>query len=176
MSMFARHVDAKVVTLSWRRTVVVEQGFWEFRRTSWKPHGDNVRNVRTLHTTEPDIVGGRGSMRPALNTGAPRGSSAHEVMAEHTYFEYEELVWRKHRSYSAKGDGPGDLHWPEFTLGPDQREGERRESYRATFDAGGDEYRAELDEATWRTLKRIGRRCRLKVSGLSGEVKHVEPT
>jgi hypothetical protein len=33
---------------------------------------------------------------------------------------------------------------------------------------------AELDEATWRRL-RIGRRCRLKISGLGDEVKQVTP-
>jgi hypothetical protein len=172
MSVFGRHLDAKVTALSWRRTVVVEQGFWEFRRTSWKPHGDGVRNINTVHTREPDIVGGHSGPREGVSLARDR---THEVMAEHTYFEHEELVWRTHRSYTAKGDGPGDVHWPEYTLGADQRIGERRESYRATFAAGSDEYKAELDEATWRTLKRVGRRCRLKVSALSGEVKQVDP-
>jgi hypothetical protein len=173
MSMFARHVGARVTALTWRRTVVIEQGFWEFRRTSWKPHGDHIRNLVTKHDKTPDIVGGRGSRRPAWD---PNAGHAHEVMAEHTYFEYEELVWRKHRSLTAKGDGPADLHWPEYTLGPDQRVSERRESYRATFAADEYEYKAELDEATWRSLKRVGRKCELKVGAATGEVKHVEPT
>jgi hypothetical protein len=71
---------------------------------------------------------------------------------------------------------PADVRWPEYALGPDQRVSERREAYRAKFSAGGedseDEYAAELDEATWRTLK-AGLRCRLKVGALSGEVKQV---
>jgi hypothetical protein len=173
MSMFGRQVEARVTSLAWRRTVVVEQGFWEFRRTSWKPHGDQVRNVQTLHSTDPDIVGGRQgySTRPS-----PRVNPAHEVLAEHTYFEYEELVWRKHRSLTAKGDSPADLRWPEYELKPDQRIAERRETYRATFGAkDGDEFTADLDEETWRSLKRTGRVVRLKLSGLTHEVKHVEP-
>lgn len=175
MSVFGRQVEARVTSLAWRRTVVVEQGFWEFRRTSWKPHGDGVRNVQALHDTQPDIVGGsRSSRRPSM---APSRNPAREVLAEHTYFEYEERVWRKHRSLTAKGDSPADLHWPEYELGPDQRIAERRESYRATFAAkDGDEFTADLDEQTWRSLKRVGRLVRLKVGGLSQEVKHVEPT
>jgi hypothetical protein len=53
---------------------------------------------------------------------------------------------------------------------------ERREAYRAKFSVGDEDsedvYAAELDEATWQTLK-VGLRCRLKVGALSGEVKQV---
>jgi hypothetical protein len=175
MSVFGRQVEARVTSLAWRRTVVVEQGFWEFRRTSWKPRGGNVRNIETIHSTEPDIVGG--GRNPERPTMAPSRNPAHEVLANHTYYEYQELVWRKHRSLSAKGDSPADLHWPEYTLGPDQRIAQRRESYRATFATKNtnDELTAELDEQTWRSLKRVGRLVRLRVS-LNDEVKHVEPT
>lgn len=178
MSVFARHIQATLVALQWRRTVVVEQGLWESRSTAWKPHGDNVRNLRTVHGVEADIVGG-GSMRRA---GASMPDSrAREVVSQHTHFEYEELHWHMYRSFTAKGDGPADLRWPEYTLQPDQRISARRESYRATFSAdgggshgghGGGEFTAELDEATWRTLK-VSRRYRLKVSAFNDEVKQV---
>ena len=71
-------------------------------------------------------------------------------MAEHTYFEYEEFEWHRYRSFSAKGDTPADVRWPECTLEPDQRISERRETYHAKFSAndGDDEYATELDEAT----------------------------
>ncbi len=172
MSVFARHIQATVVTLHWRRTVVIEQGFWESRSTAWKPHGDNVRNLRTVHTMEADIVGGMNSMRRA--TPNLQQNRAREVMEQHTHFEYEEFNWRRHRSLSAKGDGPADLSWPEYTLEPDQRISERRESYRATFSVDGDggELTTELDEATWRTLK-MGRKYRLKMGAFSDEVKQV---
>ena len=173
--MFGRYVEARVTSLAWRRTVVIEQGFWEFRRTSWKPRGGNVRNIETIHSTEPDIVGG--GRNPERPTMAPSRNPAHEVLGKHTYYEYQELVWRKHRSLSAKGDSPAGLHWPEYTLGPDQRVAERRQSYRATFAVKGtqDELTTELDEQTWRSLKRVGRLARLRVN-LNHEVKHVEPT
>jgi hypothetical protein len=80
MGVLARHVDAVVVALSWKRTVVIEQGRWVSRSTSWKPHGDNVRNLRTVQRMEPDIVGGS-SMRRA-GASMPR-SRSYEVMAEH---------------------------------------------------------------------------------------------
>jgi hypothetical protein len=85
-------------------------------------------------------------------------------MSQHTHFEYEEFNWRKYRSFTAKGDSPADLCWPEHSLESDQRISERRESYRATFSVGADggEFTTELDEATWRTLK-VGRSYRLKV-------------
>ena len=96
------------------------------------------------------------------------------VLAKHTSFEYEEFTWARHRSFSASGDGPADVHWPEQDIEDSQRVSERREAYRATFSAGDDEYLTELDEATWRRL-RTGKRYRLKVSTLSGEVKEVSP-
>ncbi|HEV3381695.1 MAG TPA: hypothetical protein VG142_12025 [Trebonia sp.] len=74
---------------------------------------------------EPDIVGG---------ASMPRGN-AHEVMAKHTYFEYEEFVWHMYRAFSARGEGPADVRWPECTLEPDQRISERREIYHAKFSA-----------------------------------------
>ena len=174
MTVFSRNVDARVTALSWTRTVVIEQGRWESRRTAWKPHGDNVRNLRTVKVREPDIVGGAGMRRAGASM--PKGT-AHEVMTEHTSFEYEEFGWHKYRSFSAKGDGTADVRWPEHALEPDQRISERRATYRARFSVSADgegEYAAELDEATWRKL-RVGRRCRLKVGALSDEVKQVTP-
>jgi hypothetical protein len=175
VSVFSGHVDAVVTALSWRRTVVIEQGRWQSRRTDWKPHGDGVRNIRTVRAVEPDLIFDTHTDRRG---GSARQSGSHEVMEKHTYFEYEEFGWHKYRSFSAQGDGPADVRWPERALGPDQRISERRAAYRAKFSAGGedseDEYAAELDEATWQTLK-VGMRCRLKVGALSGEVKQVIP-
>lgn len=167
--------------------MVIEQGHWDSRRTAWKPHGDNVRNLRTLHAVQPDIEGGRGYSRGGANM---QPSRAHEVLEKHTYFEYEEFVWHKYRSFSARGDGTADVRWPEYTLEPDQRISERRETYHARFspktgagahggaqagtDDGADEYVTELDEATWRRL-RVGRRCRLTMGAFSDEVKQVTP-
>ena len=171
MSVFARHIQATLVALNWRRTVVIERGVWESRSTAWKPHGNNVRNLRTLHSNEPDIVGGANwSGRP----GAMPQSGSREVTSQHTHFEYEEFSWHKYRSFTAKGDGLADLGCPEYTLEPDQRVSERRETYRATFSVGADggEFTTELDEATWQTLK-VGRRYRLTVGAFSDEVKQV---
>lgn len=164
-----------VTALNWRRTVVIEQGRWQFRRTDWKPRGDGVRNIRTVRVVEPDLIFDTHTDRRG---GSTRQSGSHEVMEKHTHFEYEEFRWHKYRSLSAQGDGPADVRWPEYAVGPDQRISERREAYRAKFSEGGedseDEYAAELDEVTWRTLK-VGLRCRLKVGALSGEVKQVIP-
>ncbi len=101
-------------------------------------------------------------------------SKSHDVLAKHTIFEYwRNSKWRKFRSFSAKGDGPADVHWPEHALEADQRITERRETYHATFAVkgdDGDEYLTELDHEIWRTL-RVGRRCRLKVGALGDEVR-----
>jgi hypothetical protein len=177
MSLLSRHVEATVVSLSWKRTVVIEQGRWLSRSTAWKPaHGATVRNLRAVHRAEPDIVGGN-SMRGA-SVARMSANRSYEVMADHTHFEYEEFEWHKYRTFSAKGDTSADVHWPECTLEPDQRISERRETYHATFsadaDADADEYLTELDEATWRTLK-VGKRYRLKVGLLTDEVQQVSP-
>jgi hypothetical protein len=176
VSVLSRHVDAMVVALTWKRTVVIEQGRWLARSTAWKPHGENVRNLRMVQRMEADLVAER-NRRRSTRPGMPKDRSG--VLSEHTRFEYEEFEWRKYRSFSAKGDSPADLRWPEYTLEPDQRISERRETYHAKFssnaDANANEYLTELDQATWRTLK-VGKRYRLTVGLLSDEVKQVAPT
>jgi hypothetical protein len=102
MSLFSRRVDVVVVALSWNRTVVIEQGRWRSRRTSWKPHGNNVRNLRVTHETEVDTLSNKS--RGGSSRDAPWGKSS-TVVAKNTYFEYEELEWRKYRSFSARGEG-----------------------------------------------------------------------
>jgi hypothetical protein len=179
MGVFSRRVDATVVALTWKRSVVVEQGHWSSRRTPWKPHGDNIRNLRAVAAVEPEIVI-EGNMRRA--GAAMPLSKSDEVLTKNTYYEYEEFEWRKLRSFSARGESPHDVHWPEFALEPEQRISERREAYHAMFSAGDPgsssdadgaaEYTAELDEATWRTLK-VGRQCRLTVGAFGDEVKRV---
>lgn len=173
--MFSRNVDATVIALHWERTVEIERGHWRFRRTTWKPWGDNVRNVRATHVEESETV--FDNTRPQAVRGGMSPDRKHTVMAKHTYFEYEEFECLGHRSLRAEGDSPADVRWPESTFGPDrQRVIERQETYRATFtartDSGKHGYAAELDETTWRTLK-VGLKCRLKVSAFSGEVKRV---
>jgi hypothetical protein len=176
--LVARRVEAVAVALSWRRTVAVEQGHWVSHRTGTKPRRGNVRNLRMVKRTEPDIVGG--SAGSGMHPGRARNpqNRAYEVMTEHTYFEYEEFEWRKYRTFSAKGDGTADVHWPEYALEPDQRISEQRETYHAKFavkdDSEDGQYATELDYATWRTLQ-VGRRYRLKVGLLSDEVKQVTP-
>jgi hypothetical protein len=181
MAVFSRRVDATVVALTWKRSVVVEQAHWVPRRTAWKPHRDNVRNLRTVQVKEGEITSDR-SLIPGLRAGSMPATSR-EVLGEHTYYEYEELQWRRLRSFSAKGDGPEDLRWPVYTLEPEQRISEKRETYHATFSvarsagdagSGAAEYTAELDEATWRALE-AGRQCRLTVGTFSDEVKQVTP-
>jgi hypothetical protein len=175
MTVFSRQVDVVVAALSWRRTVVVEQGHWRPRCTAWKPpHGDNVRNLRAVQKLEPDIEIEAGMRRAGASMPPSR---SHDVLAKHTLFQYEEFEWRKFRTFSAKGDGPADVRWPEHTLEAEQRISERRETYHATFSVkggDGDEYPTELDEATWSKL-RVGRRCRLKIGALGDEVKQVTP-
>ena len=99
--MFARHVVATVVALSWKRTVVIEHGRWKSRRTAWKPHGDNIRNLRAVRSTELDIVFDNIN----VDRAGQRPDRTRAVLAKQTSFEYEELEWRRPRSFSASGDG-----------------------------------------------------------------------
>lgn len=176
MSLFGRHVDATVVALEWKRSIVIEQGRWRFRRTAWKPHGDNIRNLRKVRVDELEIRFDTTS----LGRASYRSSDSRPVSAEHTYFEYEELEWHRYRSFSATGSGPVGVEWPDHPLDASQRISERRETYRATFcaeaedgEGSEDEYVTKLDEVTWRALT-VGLRCRLTLSAL-GDVKHVTP-
>lgn len=159
--MFSRHVNAVVAELSWKRTVVIEKGRWEPRDTDWKPWGHNVRNVIK-------VVGDKW-----VREG--KGRDRHLVDQKHTHFKYEVLVWHRYPCTVA-GDGTAGVRWPRYILGPDQRVGERAESYYAKFSADGDgdevEYTTELDKATWRILD-VGMRCLLKLGAYDDEVKQV---
>jgi hypothetical protein len=159
--VFSRHVDAVVVELSWKRTVVIEKGHWEPRDTDWKPWGHNVRNVVR-------VVGDKW-------VWVREGDSKYQVDQKRTHFTYEEFVWHRYPCTVA-GYGTAGVRWPRYILGPDQRVGGRAESYYAKFSVGGDgdevEYVTELDKATWQTLE-VGMRCRLKLGASGDEVKQV---
>ena len=150
---------------------MVEQGHWESRRRPSRPPGkETIRNVQVVKVLESETAVDGSSMGDGYS--GP-GVSSRDVLAKHTYFEYEELTWRKYRSFRVNGDTSDDVRWPEPDLAPGQRVSERREAYRAKFAVGAEEYRAELDEATWRKL-RVGQRCRLELSALTDEVKKVD--
>ena len=143
--MFSRQVDVVVTALSWRRTVVVEQGRWRSRRTAWKPaHGENVRNLRAVQKLEPDIEIEAGMRRAGASMPPSR---SHEVLAKHTIFEYEEFEWQVPASAPRATARPTCTgRHPEA----DQRITERRETYHATFAVKGSDEDEYLTESTRR--------------------------
>lgn len=89
------------------------------------------------------------------------------------YCPYTVLEWKEVDRAVARGD---DLapQWPQLSLRPEQREGERRETYTVAFDSGGETYDYSVaDEAEFAQFA-PGSRWTLQVNGLGG-VNSAEP-
>ena len=82
-----------------------------------------------------------------------------------TQYEYEIERWVATRTARAAGSDHQPF-WPELDLGPDEREGERQETYHIIFsDGDGEQYEMTFPFEEWLTFESQGRYT-LKVNGL----------
>lgn len=198
MALFGkRQVQARVTGVAWSRVVQLECQEWVAKRRSWVP-SDDVRNVQrhsesyweTVTDTQPLGMQMPGLQQPGMpqqgmpgmqqpgmpGTGGLPGSSMPQTRTElrsRTYFTYEALEWHQGRSLRAWGTAQEDVAWPEYSLEPRERVGNREESYSATLMAGDKRYEVALPEQEWRALP-PGGSCQLTL-GLLGGVKKVTP-
>lgn len=168
MALFHRHAEAVLTSVSWERSIDVEQEEWEQRKSHVQPRpGDGIRNVRHVQETH-------WADRP----GVPAGGIPQQVLETRTVWRYEERDSWPSRTVRASGTSQADVHWPSYTLMDDECVEARHAVYVAVFEepqgeGPGKTRKAELDEATWRTLE-VGASYHLELGPLGG-VKAVTP-
>ena len=166
MGLFRRHADAVVVELTWRRAVELDDIEWVTVRSGSRPPA-TARNVRVQSEQHFENV------QVGINAnGTPETMSE---LRSRTFYEFELERWTRGRVIAEDGTGQSGVRWPEYKLGPNERVHKKSESYTAVFTLGdsGEERKAELDEATWRSLEK-GSRYHLEV-GIFGHVHSVVP-
>lgn len=90
-----------------------------------------------------------------------------------TKYVYEVERWTAVRTERATGNDQ-DVYWPELNLSPDQREGERQESYQIVFGSdNGERYTMTFPLEEWLSFESRGR-YKLRVNSL-GRPVGVEP-
>lgn len=154
MALFGkRQVKAQVLSLSWRRVIQMDRQVWERTRSTVRPTGavkDLERHVEqyweTVTHSHPGTADGTGA------TGSPT-TTRRQVERTRSYFTYEELVWIKGRTLTAKGTDPSAVAWPEYTLEPNERISGREEAHEVIFAAGERTYAASPPEEEWRDLE-----------------------
>lgn len=89
------------------------------------------------------------------------------------YCSYTHLQWTVINTVAAKGT---DLqpNWPLYTLKSGEREGNRAQEYRVTFDAGGKQYTYTTEDANQFARFTRGSRWNLQINGL-GAIVNVTP-
>lgn len=173
MALFGRRqVSAQVTGMTWHRVVQMERQQWESRRGTYVPSTSETRNVE--HHTEQFLATVTNVMAaqtdPGGNPVSPASKPRQELQTR-AYVTYEELVWRKGRTLTAKGSDPGEVFWPDDAPQPGERVRSRKESYQVTFAADGKSHETSLPEREWRALH-PGGHYQLTL-GLLGGVKKV---
>ena len=171
MALFRRHIDAEAMAFAWTRTVEMEQQQWVAKRSGRQPSGE-TRNVQrhqeTYWETVTDWLPGPTN---ADGTPGPQQPTTRQELRTRTVYTYEALEWREGRTLTASGADREAVHWPEYTLAPEERVRRKAETYSVTFTAPARQYETTLDETQWRTLT-LGTTYRLSL-GLLGGVREV---
>jgi hypothetical protein len=174
MSIFGkRQVRARVTGVAWSRVVQLERQEWVAKRSNWVP-SDDVRNVKK-HTESylAAVTDTQPGMPDANGIPGPPTMSTRMEPRFRTYYTFEMLEWHKGAAPQASGTSQDGVAWPADELGPGERVRSKKETYTATFSAGGKSYEVTLTEQEWRALE-PGGSCQLTL-GLFGGVKTVSP-
>jgi hypothetical protein len=173
VALFRRHVDAEAVAFAWTRTVNIEQQLWVSKRSGWEPTGETRYVQRHQESYWDTVTDWRPGPANADGTPGPQQPITRQELRTRTYYTYEALEWHESRSPTASGADRNDVHWPEYTLAPQERVRDKAETYSVTFTSSAKHYEANLDEAQWRALT-LGTTYRLSL-GLLGGVRDVAP-
>lgn len=147
--LFSRTDDVigRVQAVEWERTITVEQ-LQPANHEDWLDEipsdGDLGACTERVHHTQSDPAPGATETCGTpytLDTGTGVGEVVqdceYQVYAD--WCEYTVMEWQTADEVVSQGSGYNPL-WPQTSLDQDQREGERVESYRVTFDTDGDTY------------------------------------
>ena len=185
--LWKREAVLEVKALSWERSIEIEV-YDRVTKSAWcdeRPAGARELSRRKEQRGTRQVKDGENCQTRKKDRGdgtykevrecTPRYRSE-PVMADRCDFEVSE--WRTARTLRERGAGPADPpRWPVVTLGRTgtclgcEREGERRETYTATFEdtKSKEEGSCTLDAARWAAMS-PGSRWKGKVRVMTGGV------
>jgi hypothetical protein len=180
MALFHRHPDAVLISVSWKRSIDMEQQEWGEKKSEARqlPFDDvELRNERQEKETYWETVYEWETVTDSDGSHTER--VARKERRTRMVWKWEQLDWCPGRTVEASGDSQDDVEWPSYTLADRERAGEQHEEYAAVFETSrgsgkhGKTHEGSLDEATWRSLE-IGALYHIEL-GLLGGVKSVAP-
>jgi hypothetical protein len=177
MALFHRHPDAVLLSVSWKRSIDMEQQEWVEHKSEARPipfDDVKLRNERQEKEVYYETVYEYETVTDSDGSHTER--LAHKERRTRMVWKWEQLDWCPGRTVEASGDSQDHVRWPDCALAKGEREGERHEEYEAVFEVSrgsgeaGKTHKWTLDdEETWGALE-VGAGYHIDL-GLFGGVK-----
>lgn len=141
-------VTARVESVSWERSIEIE-ALTEVERQDWEdeiPSGAQVGQCseRVRYTTGSPPSNASYDEVCGTPYSVDQGNGFAEVVQDCEYQVYDDYCsylaeeWRTNRTETVSGNDYAP-YWPRLSLGPEEREGDRNETYRIIFDRDGED-------------------------------------
>jgi hypothetical protein len=174
-------VTATVSDLQWERSVAIE-AYTNVTDSDWRdqvPANAEVTSCSMIYrftSAQPQVNATEVCGEPYVeDTGTGLGEVVQDCEYEvyDDYCEYTMMAWVAVGTVTETGRDQSPF-WPELNLEPDQREGDRNESYTIVFRDDGDSYRYTMTDARLFSRAELGSRWTLQINQL-GSVQSLEP-
>lgn len=174
-------VTATVSDVQWERVVAVE-AYTNVTGKAWLDEVPATASVTSCSmnyrytSAEPRVNATEVCGEPYVSdTGTGIGELVQDCEYEvyDDYCEYTMMAWVVVDTVTESGRDLAPI-WPVLALEPDQREGERSETYVIIFRDGGDTYRYTTSSAQLFSQAQVGSRWTLQINQLGG-VQAIEP-
>jgi hypothetical protein len=172
---------ATVSDLQWERSVAIE-AYTRVTDSDWRdqvPANAEVTDCSMIYrytSGQPQVNATEVCGEPYVeDTGTGLGEVVQdcEYQVYDNYCNYTMMAWVVVGTVTETGRDQSPF-WPAFSLEPDQREGDRSETYTIVFRDGGDTYRFTTTNARLFSMAEVGSRWTLQINQLGG-VQSIEP-
>ena len=174
-------ITATVSDVGWERAMAIE-AYTSVTDRAWLDEVPGNASVTSCTTNfrytsaEPRVNATEVCGEPYVSdTGTGVGELVQDCEYEvyDDYCEYTMMAWVVVDTVTESGRDLAPI-WPVLALEPDQREGERSETYVINFRDGGDSYRYTTSSAQLFSQAQVGSRWTLQINQLGG-VQSIEP-
>jgi hypothetical protein len=174
-------VTATVSDLQWERSVAIE-AYTNVTDSDWRdqvPANAEVTSCSMIYRStsgQPQVNATEVCGEPYVeDTGTGIGEVVQDCEYEvyDDYCEYTMMAWVVVGTVTETGRDQSPF-WPALNLEPDQREGDRSETYTIVFRDGGDSYRYTTSDERIFSRAELGSRWTLQINQLGG-VQALEP-